>query len=352
MKIQRAANIRHRLKLQHFNVLLTVAEMGSMAKAAKHLAVSQPVVPRTIADLENALGVRLFDRSVHGVKPTMYGASLIKCGTAVFDELQQGIRNIEFLADPAVGELTIGCPDVIASGILLPIIEQFNRRYPRVVIHIHNVPGPVIKDPGLRDRKYDLVLARLPARVPDDDVVNDLKLDVLLDDPFVVAAGLHTRWARRRKIDLGELVDEPWILQERNTINYAFLAEAFESRGLVMPKASLVTISEPLRTNLLARGSFLTVLSVSWLRLHAKRHSIKMLPVDLPVRPWPIAIVTLKNRTLSPIVVRFIECAREVVKSFGRPRTERPKRISNQTTVAHVANNLEKGRFPRARKGR
>ena len=71
-----------------------------MAKAATELGISQPSVSDVIANLESALGVRLFDRNPHGVELTMYGNALLKRGLAAFDELKQGLRDIEFLSDP------------------------------------------------------------------------------------------------------------------------------------------------------------------------------------------------------------------------------------------------------------
>ena len=81
--------IGHRIKLQHLKVVMAVAEWGSMAKAAKHLAISQPVVSKVIADLEDVLGVRLFDRSPQGVEPTPYGRAFLKRSIAVFEDLQR-----------------------------------------------------------------------------------------------------------------------------------------------------------------------------------------------------------------------------------------------------------------------
>src|SRR5712692_7660972 len=103
-----SARIGRRIKLRDLHILLAVAECRSMAKAAEHLAISQPVVSKVIADLEHALGVRLLDRDRHGAEPTIYGAALLKRGTAAFDELKQGVKDIEFLADPTAGELRIG----------------------------------------------------------------------------------------------------------------------------------------------------------------------------------------------------------------------------------------------------
>jgi DNA-binding transcriptional LysR family regulator len=88
-------------------VLLSVAQWGGMAKAAQHLAISQPVVSKRIADLENALGVRHFDRTPQGVEPTLYDRALLKRSLAIFDDLKTSVSEIEFLADPTAGQLQI-----------------------------------------------------------------------------------------------------------------------------------------------------------------------------------------------------------------------------------------------------
>src|SRR5215470_14437865 len=100
--------IGQRLKLQHLKIVMAVAEWGSMQQAAKRLAISQPVVSKTIAELEDVFGVRLFDRSPQGVEPTRYGRALLKRSVAVFDELRTSVEEIRFLADPTVGQLRVG----------------------------------------------------------------------------------------------------------------------------------------------------------------------------------------------------------------------------------------------------
>src|SRR5712671_1803507 len=92
--------IGRRLKLRDLYVLKTVARLGSMGKAAKELAVTQPAVSKAITDLEHVLDVRLLDRSRQGVELTQYGSALLKWGAVVFDDLKQGIEEIDFLADP------------------------------------------------------------------------------------------------------------------------------------------------------------------------------------------------------------------------------------------------------------
>ena len=86
--------------------------------------------------------------------------------------------------------------------------------------------------------------------------MEDLNVEALFDDPLVVVAGAHSAWARRRKVDLADLVDEPWILSPPGTLAHARVAEAFKARGLECPKAGLVTYSMDLRAKLpLAAGS-------------------------------------------------------------------------------------------------
>ncbi len=318
-RIDWESQIGRRLKLRDLHVFYTTVQRGSMAKAAQQLGVSQPVVSEIIADLENALGVRLLDRHRHGVEPTKYGDALIKRSAAVFDELKQSVRDIEFLADPTAGEVKFGWTDAIAT-ILSPLMEKFARQYPRVVLRSYEVTRPL--DPGLRDRSLDFTLGYFVKSFPYNRFIDDFNLEVVFDDRQVVAAGMSSPWAgRRRKTDLAELVDEPWVLTEGpDSWNYRVVEEAFRTRGLRMPRISVMTFSPQVRIAMLASGHFITTLPTSVLRFHADRRSIKVLPVDLPDRPCPVVIVTLKNRTLNPVVERFIAHIRD----FTRPmRDER-----------------------------
>ena len=315
-KIDWESQIGRRLRFRDLYVLAIVVQCGSMAKAAAQLGVSQPSVSEVIADLEHALGVRLLDRSPKGITPTLYASALLKRSLVAFDELKQGIRDIEFLADPTVGELRIGCPESISSSILPAIIQRISQQYPRVVPDVDVGPTDrMIRN--LLDRSLDFVVARGGQTLADDSVIDRLDVEVLFDDELVVVAGTQSKWARRRKIDLAELVNERWILSAPGTWNHTVAAEAFRARGLSLPEISLKTLSIHLRANLLTAGPFITLVPHSVLRLYGNRFSLKVLPVDLPVRPWPVTIVTLKNRTLSPVVERFIECVREVAKSFA-----------------------------------
>src|SRR3569623_1932182 len=121
---RREARIGRRMKLRDLQILSAVVQSGSMAKAATQLALSQPSVCDAIRALEESLGVRLLDRSHRGVDATLYAQALLKRADVAFDELKQGVRDIEFLAEPTVGDVTIGCPESLAAGFVPAVIDR------------------------------------------------------------------------------------------------------------------------------------------------------------------------------------------------------------------------------------
>jgi DNA-binding transcriptional LysR family regulator len=167
----------------------------------------------------------------------------------------------------------------------------------------------------LRERLVDLVLARIPGGFAADE----LDIEVLFEDPNRVVVGAKSRWARRRKVTLQELADEPWLFPSSEVIR-TLIAEAFEARGLKVPRERVSASSILLRKHLLATGRFISVLPDSVLRHTAKQWSLKALPIDLGVKPRSIAIVTLKNRTVSPVVQLFLEHVRAVARAMHDAR--------------------------------
>jgi DNA-binding transcriptional LysR family regulator len=310
------SRLGRRLRVRDLYILTTVVNSGSMAKAARQLSMAQPSVSAAIANLEHMLGVRLLDRSPRGIEPTIYADALLKRSIAVFDELKQSVTDVESLADPTIGELRVGCPEIFIATLLVPIIEQFSSKYPKVTVHVQDVPQPAIRHPGLRERAYDLVIGGHHPRAPGDHSLDDLDMHYIVEDQMIIAAGMHSRWASRRKIDLAELVDEPWMLPPAASANYSRIADACQQRGIAIPTPRLVGFSMYIVNRFVGNGPFLAV----YPRTVALYLGLKVLPVELPERPLRIAIATLKNRTLSPVVERFIACAYEATKSPARKK--------------------------------
>ena len=321
-KMRSDRQIGQRLRLRDLFVFSTVAEHQSMAKAAAELGVTQPSVSEVIADLENNYGVKLFDRSARGVQLTAYGEALLRRTVVVFDEIRQSAMDIQSIADPTRGEIRIACWEGLSATILPDIVLHFARRHPHVIVHVDNLMSGTTEVSDLRNRLYDLALMRLDD-VGVDRWGDELNIGTLYDDELVVAVGADNAWARRDKVRLADLMDEPWILSPPGFWHYLRTEEAFRAQGLALPQARIVTVTVALRMHLMAAGPYISVFTSGVMQHIARRFGIVALPIKLHTsRPWPVVVVTVKNRTLRPVVERFIQSPRDVAKSFSRDPTE------------------------------
>lgn len=303
--------IDQRLKLRELHVLSAVVEYGSMVKAAGQLGMSQPAVSAAIANLEAALGVRLLDRNPRGIEPTIYSRALLKRGRVAFDELRQGLNDIEFLLDPAVGEARIGCPEGTA-GFVSAVIDRLSRLHPRVTVHVVIAETGTQRFRELRERNVDVMLGRLFRPITDEDI----DVEIVGRDRLFVVASSNSPWARRRKVSLTELAGEPWVLYPPDNVVGAFHAEAFRRNGVEWPPRHVISFSLDVRMHLLATGRYLTMLGSQVLQYNSKPWSLKRLPIDLQVPEMPITAFTLKNRTISPVAQLFVEQVRRLAKSI------------------------------------
>jgi len=317
--------LRRRLKLRHLDALVAVSQHGSMARAAAALSISQPAISKAITEMEGTLGVRLFDRTAQGVEPNLYGRALLKWALAAFDDVRQGVKEIEFLTDPSAGEVRVGASEPMMAGFIPAIIERIHQAYPRISIQVRHVPPAVEQTRTLRDRDVDLVIGRLA--VPFDA---DIEAEVLFHERAFVVGGPNNHWVGRKIVRLVDLMSEPWMLPPANTVIGNLTADAFHASGLEVPRASVDAGSMQLYSALMASGPYLSILPGSMLHFSAKRLSIKALPVDIPIALGPAGIVRLKNRAVSAAALAFIDCAREVAKSVPSGPQRTPRAQANQ----------------------
>jgi DNA-binding transcriptional LysR family regulator len=310
--MQWAERIGRRIKLRDLHVLHAVVQSGSMTKAARNLAVSVPVVSKAIAELEHTVGVPLLDRSPQGVEPTAYGRALVRRGLAAFDELRQGMKDIEFISDPTTGEVRIASTAPVGASFVCGVIDRLARRYPRIVFH-STVANDAIMRRQLSERNVDLMIGRQFGASP----YEPLEFETLYDNPYVVMAGAESPWVRKRKVALADLMDEPWVLPPLDSSVGLFFAEGFRAQGLNLPNTTVIAYAYEVRVSLLATNRYLTILPESVLRFPAANPRIRAVPVGLPLRRMPIGIITVKGRMLSPAAQLFIDAAREVAKPLA-----------------------------------
>jgi len=310
--MQMSDRIGCRMKLHDLHVLMAVAQAGSMSRAAQLLNTTQPAISKSIADLEDAVGVRLLDRGRHGAEPTPYGRALLDGGVAAFDDLRQAVKNIEFLADPTAGEVRVGTHNPIA-GLIPTVFDRLHKTHPGISVHLTTVPTDPQQFRLLRERKIDLLLGRMTPPIEED-----IDTELLFHDRAIVVAGPNSKWVHRRRIALSELASESWCLPSVDRTIGRAVADAFRARSAAFPPRGVVWGAAPFMSALIHRGPYLSIFPASLLRLDGTLPKLEVLPVDLPVPPWAIGVMTLKNRTLTPAVKLFIEYARAVTRPLAK----------------------------------
>lgn len=299
--------IGRRLSPHDLHVFVAVVEDENMALAAKRLAISRPVVSRTIAGLEHTLGVSLFDRTSKGVTPTQFGQALFERSLAIFDELKKSVQEIQTLSDPNSGELTFGCIETLMAGLGSVAIDTFLRQYPNVSID-SMVGNPATLIEFLNKRRCELIAIRGSSSI----APHLIDQEILFHERMFVVVSKNSKFAKRRKISLSDLHREQWILAKNAIEVSAPLSEAYSNIGLGMPNVSIFSQSHWLRFVLLQNSDFITMFPESVLKFGNQYDFIKVLPIEIPRWKQPIIVATLKGRSLTPVAKNFIEILKDL----------------------------------------
>lgn len=312
--------IGRRLSPRDLHVFLAVIEEGSMAKAATRLAVSRPVVSRAIADLEQALGVRLLDRAPEGVAPTLYGEALLHRARAVFDELRQGVEDLAALTDPNAATLRIGSSPVNESGLLPKVIERLALRYPRM--RFVTLTGTVAtRMDALRERRVDLALARAHAEDPGPD----FEFEPLMHERLLVVTAEDSPWAGSTR--LADLADASWIIAQPEMAEGSPVRAAFAAAGSALPERLILSDSLSFRLSLLPSGRHVTFMPDSAALLAPRPAWLRVLPIALPRWYLPVVAATLRHRHPTAATELFIAEAHAVIQEIAvQDRSMLPRR--------------------------
>jgi len=243
-------------------------------------------------------------------------------------------------------ELRVGGAGPFVDGLIPAVISRLAERHRRIEFNVTESDPPTLCR-MLRERRLDLAICRMSSLMYSED----LEADSLFDEPLFVVAGLDNRWSRRRKIDLVELLDEPWTMPEQDNVAMALITDCFHSAGVTPPTPQVVSDSMATRTRLVEMGPFLTFLPGSALHFGAGRLRVKILPVALSMKAPPTQVITLKNRTPNAIARLFIDELHSIARPLKKgPRERRdashPIKQANPAAPAKVTerrNNFAQG---------
>lgn len=285
------------LRLRDLDVLRALAELRSMARAADRLGVTQSAISKTVAEVEETLGLPLVDRLPRGVELTEAGHILATRSVIVFDELREALQAVQSLSDPASGELRIGTTEAM-GGTVAQTIAALVAAHPGVRVTVEVSDTAALVD-NLRARSLDIVWTRWTPSIE----AQDLRVDELFSAPLSILA--HRNHPSIAAGTFEALSADCWTLSPPGSFLGRLVADAFAKKGWAMPVKPVITMSIAMRLSLLATGRFLTVLPITMCHQPTTRDWLRPLPIDLGPETGSIALLSLARRTEAAALTAF-----------------------------------------------
>lgn len=291
--------------VRHIRAFLAVARLGSFTRAAEELHVSQPALTVQIRQLEDALGVRLFDRNKRQVVLTQLGRELLAPLTQVLTDLEAVMSASQNLAGLQRGVVTVATLPSIAAGLLPFAINRFVADHPAIAVHISDVAAEQI----LQLVKAEQVDFGLGTRLGSD---RDIEVIDFLADRLCAFFPEGHPLAGRHSLALRDVVAFPLILTARGTSVRTLVERALEKEALEIRCACEANYMST-AVGLVRAGLGVSILPESAVNA-AACDGIRMEPIRSPGLTRKIGIVRKRNRSLSPAAERFVEVLKEAAK--------------------------------------
>jgi DNA-binding transcriptional LysR family regulator len=288
------------MKLRHLQLLVALADLQSVSKLARTLHVTQPAVSKMIAEIECGIGLSLFARQGHAIRPTVYGESLIRHAREILDRARRTQQELQALHDGVDGRIDVGVLHVAAPFFLPRVLGEFKQHLPHVTIGLHEGTLDRLL-PRLRAWDIDLIVGRVSIEL----LRPDLSSTALFDDPIVLVVSSQHPLARKSKVRWADLEDQPWIVPMSSAPMHKHLMSMLLLHGLKLPRNVIESVIESSNLTLLFNGPMIALLPRSLAQHYVAHGQLHILPLPLEEGLGPVSIVWNAQRECSAAQSRF-----------------------------------------------
>lgn len=298
--------IRSRLKMRQIVVLLHLYEQRSVLRAAEAAGITQPAASKLLGELEDALGVKLFDRHARGVEPTWYGEILVRHARAALSEISRAQDEIIALKKGLTGQASIGTVMNPAASLIPVAIAAIKQAHPGILINVEmDYSRPLIVK--LLDGQLDIVIGR----ILDSHGVSELDFERLSDEPHAVIARAAHPFAKKRNLALTDLLQLGWVLQPPGSVMRGRLDTMLLEQGLKLPSNVVETSALPVIIALLQETDMISVVPERSVLPYCEAGMLTTLPIRLGVNLDAFGIITRRHLPLSPGAEIVLKMLRE-----------------------------------------
>ncbi|MFB9262784.1 LysR family transcriptional regulator [Bradyrhizobium erythrophlei] len=228
--------------MRHFQLLVLLADQGSLRAAAASLNLTQPAASKMLAEVERALGTALFDRGRHGVEPNVFGRSAIRHARVMMGEATHAANELNAMRGGATAVVRVGAPSI--TDVVPKATVELMRLVPGVCVEIRE--GPV-RDllKLLLEAELDCVFGALPSEALMNDPIEQLQSEIIFNDHICAIVAKANPLSRKGQVTWHDLASQRWIAPPRNTaVRRAFMA-GFLNNGLTPPQPVVEAVSPP-----------------------------------------------------------------------------------------------------------
>lgn len=300
-----------KLRIRHLEIVLAIADFGSLSKAAVQLHFTQSGLSRAITEIEEILGGRLFERTGKGMVCTPLGEAMCRHAQILLGDLDAAETDLAAVASGDLGSLAIGCFSMFSGWPLAQAVRVFRAVHPRVALSIQvGMHERLIED--LDSAKLDLLISRrLPTLNPEVYRFTDL-----MGDSVVLACAAGHPLALRDEVTLADCVDYPWIAAPAKNRVRMELEARLRATGTALPQF-VGALSLEFATEMIAAGDYLCMLADSVARTLQARGVLHVLPVQLALDTPPLAAIWRRERSSTGQVREFTSALVSVVSAAG-----------------------------------
>jgi len=294
-----------RLRIQHFALVRAIGASQTMHEAAEHLNLTQSAASKMLRDVEDAFGVRLFERGRTGAHPTAGGKALIARTHRLLHDLDAARQEQEVIARDMSVLLRVGALPVAMVTVLPAVFDVCRRRWPRLLLQTREATGRQL----VRDVVSGVVDCGL-GRIQFDELTwnaeSQLVQDPLRPEDIAVVAPASHPLAQVRRVSARALVEHDWVLPPAGTVTHTALTRALQELSLPLPPARLESDAS-FGTLLTYVNDFnlLALMPRSIAQREAAQGSVRILRVPLRLRMPPLALICLRSRAHEPDLKRF-----------------------------------------------
>ncbi|WCL53344.1 LysR substrate-binding domain-containing protein [Gimibacter soli] len=298
-----------RLKLKQLKLLTVVAQEGNILKASQILNIAQPAATKNIRELEETLGITLFDRTSRGVTPTPYGEVMIKHAKLVLAQLRHASEELTSLEEGTAGRIFVGTLLAASSALLPRAVALMKKERPGVGVTIVEGTNDKLM-PSLRTGDLDIVLGRLPVYREREGLAQE----VLYKDPISIVARRGHPLAERQSLTLKDLADAEWIMPSPQTTLRRQIVTAFLNEGLEPPADLVESVSIMANHALLVSTDMVAAMPFEVANVYP---DLVRLPIDMASADGEVGATTRAGAELAPAAGHFMAVLRRVAKDIA-----------------------------------